>query len=110
MTRTSLLVFAILAVSAVASAKSYSVTLFQKSTIGGAKLQPGDYKLELTESKVTESKVTMRNGKKTAEAAVEVQTADEKFSSTSVKYQNGDGKYRILEIRLGGAKTELLFN
>jgi len=33
MTRTSLLVFAILAVSAVASAKSYSVTLFQKSII-----------------------------------------------------------------------------
>jgi hypothetical protein len=52
----------------------------------------------------------MRSGKKTAEAAVEVQTADEKFSSTSVKYQNGDGKYRILEIRLGGTKTKLLFN
>ena len=105
MTRTSLLVFAILAVSAVASAKSYSVTLFQKSIIGGSELQAGDYKLELTESKVT-----MRSGKKTAEAAVEVQTADEKFSSTSVKYQNGDGKYRILEIRLGGTKTKLLFN
>jgi hypothetical protein len=105
MTRTSLLVFAMMAVSAVASAKSYSVTLFQRSIIGGAELQPGDYKLELTESKVT-----MRSGKKTAEAAVEVQTADEKFSSTSVKYQNGDGKYRILEIRLGGTKTKLLFN
>jgi len=105
MTRTSWLVIAILAVSAVASAKSYSVTLFQPSIIGGSELQAGDYKLELTESKVT-----MRSGKKTAEAAVEVQTADEKFSSTSVKYQNGDGKYRILEIRLGGTKTKLLFN
>src|SRR6476619_6688839 len=105
MTRTSLLVFAILTLSAVACAKSFSVTLFQKSIIGGAELQPGDYKLELAESKVT-----MRSGQKTAEAAVEVQTADEKFSSTSVKYQNGDGKYRILEIRLGGTKTKLLFN
>jgi len=105
MTRKFLLSFAILAVSAVASAKSFSVTLFQPSIVGGAELQPGEYKLELSESKVT-----IRNGKKSAEAAVKVETAEEKYGSTSVRYQNGDGKYRIQEIRLGGTKTRLVFN
>jgi len=105
MTRKFLFSFSILALSAVASAKSFTVTLFQPSIVGGAELQPGEYKLELTESKVT-----LRNGKKSAEAVVKVETADEKFGSTSVRYQNGDGKYRVQEIRLGGTKTRLVFN
>jgi len=105
MARKVLLSFAILAVSAVASAKSYSVTLFQPSVVGGAELQPGEYKLD-----VTESKVTIRNGKKIAGATVRVEATAEKFGSTSVRYQNGDGKYRIQEIRLGGTRTKLVFN
>ena len=105
MVRTFLLSFAILAVSAVASAKSYSVTLFQASVVGGAELQPGEYRLDLNESKVT-----IRNGKKSAEATVKVESVDQKFPATSVRYQNGDGKYRIQEIRLGGTTTNLVFN
>jgi len=105
MTRKFLLSFAILAVSAVASAKSFNVTLFQPSIIGGAELQPGEYKLDLNESNLV-----IRNGKKRAEATVKVESGDRKFSSTSVKYQNGDGKYRVQEIRLGGTTTRLVFN
>jgi hypothetical protein len=105
MAKTFLLSFAMFAISAVASAKTYNVTLFQPSIIGGAELQPGEYKLDLTESKVT-----IRSGKKSAEATVKVESADEKFGATSVRYQNGDGKYRIQEIRLGGTKTRLVFN
>ena len=105
MTRKFLLSFAILAVSAVASAKSFSVTLFQPSIIGGAELLPGEYKLDLNESNVV-----IRNGKKRAEATVKVESVDRKFGSTSVKYQNGDGKYRVQEIRLGGTTTRLVFN
>ena len=105
MTRQLLLSFAILAVSAVASAKSFTVTLFQPSIVGGAELAPGDYKLDLNESKVV-----IHQGKASAEATVKVETADQKFGATSVRYQNGDGKYRIQEIRLGGTKTRLVFN
>jgi hypothetical protein len=105
MTRKLLLSFAILAVSALANAKTFSVTLFQPSIIGGSELQPGEYKLDLNESKVV-----IRSGKKSAEADVKVETGDQKYSSTSVRYQNGDGKYRIQEIRLGGTKTKLVFN
>jgi len=46
MTRKLLPILAVLALSAVASAKSFNVTLFQPSTVGGVELQPGDYKLE----------------------------------------------------------------
>ena len=103
MTKNLLLSFALLATSAFA--KSYSVTLFQPSIIGGSELQPGEYKLDLNESKVV-----IHSGKKTAEAQVKVETGDQKYSSTTVRYQNGDGKYRIEEIRLGGTKTKLVFN
>jgi len=96
---------AILVVSAVASAKSFSVTLFQPSVVGGAELQPGEYKLEWNESKVV-----IRNGKKSAEAVVKAEATEQKFDSTSVRYENVDGKYRIQEIRLGGTKTKLVFN
>src|ERR1700704_3473925 len=88
MNKRILLSFAILAASAIASAKSYSVTLFQPSLVGGSELQPGDYKLDLNESKVV-----LHKGKNSAEAAVKVETGDQKFSSTTVRYQNGDGKY-----------------
>ena len=105
MNKKILLSFAILAASAMANAKSFSVTLFQPSIVGGSELQPGDYKLDLNESKVV-----IHSGKNSAEAAVKVETGDQKFSSTTVRYTNGDGKYRVQEIRLGGTKTKLIFN
>jgi hypothetical protein len=105
MKKTFLLTLAVLAGSAVASAKSFNLTLFQPSVVGGAELQPGDYKLDLNESKVV-----IHQGKKSAEVTVTVENGGEKFSSTSVRYQSGDGKYRIQEIRLGGTKTRLVFN
>jgi hypothetical protein len=103
--RRLLTILIVLSVSAVANAKSFHVTLFQQSIIGTAELQPGDYKLDLDGSKVVIS-----NKGKSAEAEVKVETSDQKFNSTSVRYQNGDGNYRIQEIRLGGTKTKLIFN
>jgi hypothetical protein len=82
MTKKLLLSFAILAASALANAKSFSVTLFQPSIVGGSELQPGEYKLDLNESKVV-----IHSGKKSAEADVKVENGDQKFSSTTVRYQ-----------------------
>ncbi len=87
------------------AATTHRVTLFQPSVIGGKQLKPGDYKLELNDAKVVISK-----GKESVEAQVKVESADSKFSSTSVRYINGDGKARIQEIRLGGTNTRLVFN
>ncbi|MDX2149744.1 MAG: DUF669 domain-containing protein [Bryobacteraceae bacterium] len=104
MTKKLILGFATFAL-AVASAANYKVTLFQPSMLEGKELKPGEYKVTVTDSKATISK-----GKESVEANVKVETADEKFSSTSVRYQNGDGKYRIREIRIGGTTTKLVFN
>ncbi len=99
-----LFAFLMLAV-ALASAKTYNVTLFQPSFVGGTELQPGEYKLD-----VQDTKVVIKAGGKLIESDVKIETADSKFSSTSVRYASGDGKYRIQEIRLGGTKTKLIFN
>jgi hypothetical protein len=98
-----LVLFVALGLAAVASAKSYSITLFEPSIIGGAELKPGDYTLELKDEKVV-----IRKGKQLGEAPVKVETADSKYPTTTVRYRNGDGKYRIQEIHLGGTNMKLL--
>ena len=67
-------------------------------------LKPGDYTLELKDEKVV-----IKKGKQMGEAPVKVETADSKYASTTVRYRNGDGKYRIQEIHLGGTNTKLIF-
>jgi hypothetical protein len=96
--------FAILAL-AVASASTHRVTLFESSVVGGTELKPGEYKLVLTDNKVVISQ-----GKTSVEAQVKVEDTGTKVNSTSVRYMNGDGKYKIQEIRLGGTTTKLVFN
>ena len=98
-----LLLSAVLVLAGLASAKSYSITLYEPSLIGGTELKPGEYSLELKDEKVV-----IKKGKQTGEAAVKVETADSKYSSTSVRYRNGDGKYRIQEIHLGGTTMKLV--
>jgi hypothetical protein len=98
-----LVVLTMLGMAVIASAKSYSITLFEPSLIGGAELKPGEYMLELKDEKVV-----IRKGKQIGEAAVKVETADSKYPATTVRYRNGDGKYRIQEIHLGGTNMRLL--
>ncbi len=102
MTKRFLFVFAILAL-AVASAKTYSVTLFQDSVLSGTELKAGDYRIDLTDSKMV-----VKSGKQVVESAVKVEKSDTKYSATTVRYANGDGKYRIQEIRLGGTNLKLV--
>ena len=103
MTRKLLLSFATVAL-AVASAASHRITLFQPSLVNGTELKPGEYKVTLKDNKAVIS-----SGETSVEADVKTETADSKFSSTTVRYRNGDGKYRVQEIRLGGTTTKLVF-
>lgn len=96
--------FMVLAVS-VASAKTYSITLFQPSVVAGTELKPGDYKLDVNGEKVVISK-----GSQKVESAVKVENNGERFRSTTVRYATGEGKYTVQEIRLGGTNTKLMFN
>lgn len=98
----SLMTFALAVASA---ATTHRLTLFQTTSINGTELQPGEYKLELKDDKAVISR-----GKQVVEAPVKTETAENKFGTTSVRLQNGDGKYRVQEIRLGGTKTRLVFS
>ena len=90
---------------AIASARSYTVNLFQPSMVGTTELKPGEYKLE-----VNDQKAVIKKGKVQTESPVKVEEGDTKFDTTTVRYVNSaDGKVRIQEIRLGGTKTKLIF-
>ncbi|MCU1233863.1 MAG: hypothetical protein JWP63_1830 [Candidatus Solibacter sp.] len=89
---------------ALAGARSYSVSLFEKAMFGNTELAPGQYKVE-----VNDQKATIRQGKVQSESPVKVEENAEKYSTTTVRYGKSDGKTRIEEIRIGGTKTKLLF-
>jgi|SRR5215467_8537543 hypothetical protein len=90
---------------AVAGGKSYSFTLYEPALLGPMKLAPGDYQVS-----VTDQKAVIRSGKTHCEAAVRIETAGNKYGSTTVRFENGDGKMHIQEIHVGGTKTRLVFN
>jgi hypothetical protein len=52
----------------------------------------------------------IEKGKEKVEAAVKVENVDSKFSTTSVRYTNAEGKMKVTEIRLGGTTTKVVFN
>ncbi len=97
--------FSVFALVVASAASKYTVTLYQPSIVNGTELKPGDYKVEVSDNTVTISK-----GKQSVQAPVKTETADSKFPSTSVRYLNGDGKYRVQEIRIGGTNTKLVFS
>ena len=86
----------------IAGAETYKVTLYQPSVVKGTQLKPGDYRLN-----VENNKATFLVGKKSVEAAVKVQSGDQKFDATTVRYVGTAGS--ISEIRVGGTTTTLIF-
>ena len=99
-----LIMLALLGLS-LAQAKSYHLRLYEKSILGSTELKPGEYTIELKDQQVV-----VKNGKVEAQAPVKVENESSKFSTTTVRYSNGDGKYKITEIRLGGTNMKLVVN
>ncbi len=87
----------------VASAASHRLTLFQESVVNGSTLKPGVYKLQ-----VDGSRAVISSGRTSVEVPVNVETNKAKYGATSVRYLNGDGKYRLSEIHIGGTATKLV--
>jgi len=96
--------FAAAALSIASAAQTHKLVLFQDSWVNGQELKSGEYRLI-----VDGSKAIIAKGKEKVEANITSETAESKFNSTSVRYQNGDGKYRVKEIRIGGTNTRLVF-
>jgi hypothetical protein len=98
------LIFAVVAL-AVSSAATYNVTLVQPSVVNGNALKPGDYRLQ-----VENSKVTILNGKDAIEVPVKIENGDTKYRQTTVRYMDANGKMTISEIRFRGTTTKLVLN
>jgi hypothetical protein len=101
----ALLFVCLLAGMALASTKSFTVTLFEPATIGGTELKAGDYRCELQDQKIV-----IKRGHQTTEAAVKVESGDAKYSSTTVRYANADGKNKVQEIRVGGTNMKIVLD
>jgi hypothetical protein len=90
------------ALAVASAAGSYDVTLGQPTWVGSTQLKPGTYKLV-----VQGSTAVFSSGKKTlAEVPATVEKNDSKVSSTEV--ETSDSK--IVEIRLGGTHSKLVFS
>jgi len=101
----ALLFACLLAGMAIASTKSYTVTFFEPSVVGGTELKAGSYRVE-----IQDQKIVIKNGHESAEASVKVETNETRYSTTTVRYADSGGKNKVEEIRVGGTKMKLVLN
>ena len=99
----SALTIAVLALSGIAQAETYYVTLLKPSVVAGQELKPGDYRVE-----VNNDKAVISHGKRSVETKVKTEIADKKYSSTTFRYEIDGDKYKVQEIGIGGSKTKLV--
>lgn len=92
--------FASVALAVASAATSYNVTFYDSVMINGAKVQPGNYKVE-----VNASTATLKQGKSVIQAPVKVESTAEKFGTNVVRIEGSE----LQEIRLGGTRTKLVF-
>ena len=83
---------------------SYKVTLIQPSVLNGTDVKAGEYRIN-----IGTDKVTFLIGKNPIEVPVKIETVEQKFDTTAIRYVMEGGKSKVAEIRLGGTKTKLLF-
>lgn len=94
------LCFQTLGLGAALAASSYHVTIFEQSTAAGKNLKPGDYKLELKNDEVI-----LKHNKDVAEIPARIETANSKFNTTSILYND---KHQMQEIHLGGTNKKVI--
>jgi len=101
MKKTLLLSLAFAGATLFASGNTFNMSLTQDSIIEGKTLKAGDYKVSFENGTAV-----IKQGKETIEVPAREETESNKFSSTSLMYQN-DGK--LSEVRFGGTHTKIVF-
>ena len=99
--KTKLLLCLAAAGLALASAKSYTMSLFQPVVVGSTELKAGDYKLELKDKTAV-----LKQGKTETEVPVTIENDSQKYQRTAVRL-NG---MQVEEIRIGGTTTRVVFD
>jgi hypothetical protein len=93
--------FTTVALASAFAASSYSVTLFDESTLDGKSLKPGEYKMQ-----VNDGSVVLKHNKEVTEAPAKTELADKKFSTTSVLYND---RHEVTGILIGGTNKKIVF-
>jgi len=88
-----------------AAENTYHFTLQEPASLNGTSLKPGDYKLE-----IEGDKAIVKAGKAVVESPVKLETADHKYTLTTVDLDSINSKPRISEIHVGGTKTRIVFS
>ena len=89
----------------IASAKTFTINIFEPAVLGATELRAGEYRLELTGNKIV-----VRSGKLAVEANVTVQKMPNLNKANSMRIEITGGKRLIRDIRLGGTDLELVVN
>jgi len=106
------LAFAILALAAAFAGTipthgpACTITITQPSVVKGVDLAPGDYRVTVDINKAT----FVGSSKHAVTVDVKVENVATKFDSTAVRFTLEAGKQSLSEIRIGGAKTKLVFD
>lgn len=109
MTKRSLLLLGVLAVSilSIASAKSYTVAFTSSVVVGTAQLPAGEYSLKVDGSNAVFTNV---DSNKSVTTPVKIENVDKKYGTTLVETTQQGNATRIEDIQLGGSTTKLEFN
>lgn len=92
---------------AIASAKSYEISVDTVSKVGSLQLQPGLYKVSVDGSTV---KFTDENSGKSVQTNATVESNGKtKYDATALETESNNGVTTIHEIDLGGTPTKVKF-
>ncbi len=100
----ALMSLTILGLSVAYAGTTYHVNLYRPTVVNGTQLKAGECKVE-----VHDNKITLKQGKVSAEATVRVENSADRFPSTTIGYAGEGSGNELQEIRLGGTTTKLLF-
>jgi len=89
---------------AIASAKTYNITLSEPYTVGTTQVRAGDYKLVVSGSSAA---LEDEQGKVQASGTLENETR--KFDDTAVVSNNANGTPHLRAIELGGTRFQIDF-
>jgi hypothetical protein len=103
MIKRSLVVLSLISLAVASAASNFRVDLYQPTVINGTTFKVGEAKLE-----IKDNKISVKQGKTTAEASVKVEAAKDKFLYTTVGYKEGS-THEIKDISLAGTTTHIIF-
>lgn len=101
MTKRVFLMISAISLAVASAADTINVNLYQPTNVNGTTFKTGEAKFLLKDNKVT-----LKQGKVAAEAAVKVESNNAKYSFTSIVYKDD---HSIKEIYVGGTTTRIVF-